>query len=172
MNNCGDNASFTPAPGGGGSSYTLLGSTEIEITDVTSTAKTFGEIVLDERVWTSEKIIYVRIRDKAGYRNQHLFGCDYFFINQIPANSIVDTLATANKLGIGYGGAYSGSEWNVYSASGNANSGIYLSYPTSESFTIKIGAKTNSSVGIIDGTFTVDVYALDWPDDISPFLRN
>ena len=156
--------------GGGGSSYTLLASQDIEITGVTSTAQTFGTITLDERVWESDYIIYVRIRDKAGVQRSHCYGYDYWFVNNWEAYGRTDAFEAASKMGVAYYRGYSGSYLRITSASGNISSGIYLSPPTATNHSIKINAKRNSNVETIDGTFAVDVYALKWPDDISPFV--
>lgn len=151
--------------GGGGSSYTLLAKEEFEVSG-TSTSKTAVGTISAPGCWTSDKIIYVRVRDKAGKRDGYFLGTDVYFFNFYPA--------------MGYTFAFSGimGAYTAYKSTGvldsgvrNASSiaGVYADSISSND-TINIVYKYNSgSSQTIDGTYVVEVYALDWPGGVSPF---
>ena len=149
--------------GGGGSSYNLITSKEVQVETVTNTETLVDTLECGEDAYTSEKIIYVKIRDTAGRRNNHFFGADIFYINQLPANGWTDSTLPANKkmtqICISSSGVWmvNNNDGGVYSGSirSNGEIGIYVK---------------NASTGTTEGTFLIEVYALDWPDGISPFI--
>lgn len=146
--------------GGGGSSYTLLGSKEFEVSTTSTTATSVGTFTV-EGSYTKDYIVYVKVRDKAGKRNGYFLGGDFWFVNIYAANGGTTALSTYGKISIGVNssGAYSlsASSYGVYpdSIAGNG--------------TISISSKYHGSYGTIDGTYVVEVYALKWPNDDSPF---
>ena len=151
--------------GGGGSSYTLLAKEEFEVSG-TSTSKTAVGTISAPGCWTSDKIIYVRVRDKAGKRNGYFLGTDVYFFNSYPA--------------LGYTFAFSAimGAYTAYKSTGVLNSGVgnfssmsgVYAESISSNGTIDIMYRYNSgSSQTIDGTYVVEVYALDWPDGVSPY---
>jgi len=148
---------------GGGSSYTKIASVDYEVTTTATTGYSIGTIALGSTYWTADKIIYVRVRDKAGARDGYFVGSDVWFFNHMAANGIT-TGTNATKLGGNFyysSGAYGVSTipYGVYGYSIN-NSGdlaIYARYSSGASKTI-------------DGTYNVTVYTLDYaPDQGNPF---
>jgi hypothetical protein len=130
-------------------------------TDSTSTISV-GTISAPAECYTSGKMLYVRIRDKAGKRNGHYLGQDGFIANPFPKNGQTNTLAFGNTITYQYDSegkfVVSKTAFGVY-PSGIQPSGL-----------ISISARYNSTyTGTINGTFSVDVYLLDWPDGITPF---
>ena len=145
--------------GGGGSSYTLIHQEDIEVSTTSTSAEIVKEISLDPTVFEG-KMIYVRIRDKAGPRNDYYFGSDGFLPYKQNMN---DTYW--GKFG------YRTASDAVMRINSNADY-QYGVYPSAWIFngTLKISARYNSnSTKTIDGTFSIEVYALDWPGGVSPF---
>ena len=145
--------------GGGGSDYTLLASKEYEVS-TTSTSETTVDTLNVPGSYTKDFIIYVKVRDKAGKRAGYCTGIDQFFINNYAANGATGTISTYGKI------------TSYVSSSGFNNTGqaygVYV-YSISSAGDISIRAKYSSSYGTIDGTYVVEVYALKWPNDDSPF---
>lgn len=73
---------------GQGTSWTKIAETEhsFQITG-TSTSNVFTWHTGQSNIWTSNKIIYIRIRDKAGPRIGYFYGSDTFFICRYPINN-------------------------------------------------------------------------------------
>ena len=71
--------------------YTKIGSGEF-LVSTTDTADTeIGTITLDESLKTSDKMIYVKVRDKAGSRPGYFYGCDAFCSSVHEINNTVGT---------------------------------------------------------------------------------
>lgn len=150
-------AMFDTLAGGAGSSYKLLKSAEFTVNTSSTTAIDVGTVDAGSDAYDSSKLIYVRVRDKAGVRDGYFTETDTWFPNQYQYKSIASTLATCGKLAIGKG-SVSTSQYGVYPST------------ISSDGTVAIKAKYNTSYGTIDGTYVVEVYALDWPDKASPFV--
>lgn len=145
--------------GGGGSDYTLLASKEYEVS-TTSTSETAVDTLNAPGSYTKDFIIYVKVRDKAGKRNGYWTGNDQYFINYYAANGITSSITVSGKVTTGIPSS-------TFSSSAT-NSGVYaLSIASNGDIAIK--SKYNSSYGSVDGTYVVEVYALKWPKDDSPF---
>lgn len=148
---------------GGGYGYTKIGEKDIEV-NTTSTAQIEQTTInCGSEAYTKDKIIYVRIRDKAGARNGYFLGTDNFLFNTRAANGeTYDCEIFARSLikRTNYG-TYSGYTANAY--------GVYAQSISKEGV-IKICSKYHSSYpGTINGTYHIDVYALDFPDGVSIF---
>lgn len=149
--------------GGGGSSYTLIASTEAEVSTSSTSPIDVTTISLDNSDFEN-KILYVKIRDKAGPKTSHFFGSDTFYTGCTGLTGNTEYLAhftyradtVSDKIYIN-----SAQTQNVY--------GVYPSaYNVTNGLAIK--AKYNASGSrTVDGTFSIEVYALDWPDKVSPF---
>lgn len=152
--------------GGGGSSYTLLATQEFTVSTTSTTAQSVGIVQAGSAAWTSNKIVYVRIRDKAGARNGHYVGTDTYFCNERPANGISFTYYTAAKM------VYRRLDNGTFLTAAVITSDAYglYGYTITSAGEIDIRVKYSSSYSLtIDGTYVVEVYLLDWPDGISPF---
>lgn len=153
--------------GGGGSSYTLLAEQDFEVSTTSTSTDTVGSITLQD-FFTSANLLYIRIRDKAGKRADHYYGSDIFISNAGPASgktwSITGGMATWYKLD-------SSLAWGATSNSTNNAKGIFPGSDISNVGKMSIKVAYNSiSTLTIDGTFHVEVYALDWPGKVSPFV--
>lgn len=155
----------TGTGGGGGSSWTLLGTSEFTVSTTSTSSAQVGTIQL-AAAWTDAKIIYIRVRDKAGKRASHFFGWDGFCLNFKIANSDTTSIVAFARILTRVGTAAQGtpyqqaaSSYGVYAQSIDSDGTIHI---------YSLYSSTNSYT--IDGTFKVDVYALDWPDGVSPFV--
>lgn len=151
-------AMFDTLAGGAGSSYKLLKSAEFTVNTSSTSETDVGTVAAGSAAYTSDKIIYVRVRDKAGHRNGYWYGNDAWLLNSSPAKGSTLNATAFAVLGISQADAAVSSKYGVY--------------PTvmASDGTITIKAKYNSTYGTINGTYVVEVYALDWPDKVSPFV--
>lgn len=161
-----DGTQTTGTASGGGSSYTLLGSTDITTSYTSTQAGTAGQLTIGTSAWTKDSIIYVRIRDKAGKRAGHFLGSDSFFINYQKANNSSSALTYAGRLIHRYS---TSNQYGLHNCSTTAGYGVY-GYDINTSGRVRIYQRYNSNYSLtIDGTYHIEVYALDFPDGISPF---
>lgn len=160
-----DGTQTTGTASGGGSSYTLLGYTDITTSYTSTQAGSAGQLTIGTSAWTKDSIIYVRIRDTAGKRAGHFLGSDSFFINYQKANNSTSTLSYAGRLIH----RYSTSRYGLFIGSTSACYGVYA-YDINASGLVRIYQRYNSNYSLtINGTYHIEVYALDFPDGISPF---
>lgn len=141
---------------GGGSSYKLLAKQEFTVNTESTSETNVGTISAGTVAYDSSKLIYVRVRDKAGVRDGYFTEFGAWFPNPYQYKGSTVNLNTCGKLVIG---------------KGTVGSSAYGVYPVSigTDGTVTIKAKYNSTYGTINGTYVVEVYALDWPDKVSPF---
>lgn len=147
--------------------YTFLHSEDIDVTTTSTSAITVKNISNSAFV-RQDAMILVRVRDKAGKRNGYFYESDVIFL---PVASRSSNNNAGRKL---YRIDNSGNVI-VYDITSAGITGVYgvcarkitALNPTD---TIEIVARYNSSnTGTIDGTYTVEVYALSFPDNVSPF---
>lgn len=152
--------------GGGSSSWTKLGETTYSVSTSETTSASVGTVQCGSAASTKDKIIYVRIRDTAGPRAGYFLGSDSFFINYLKANGSTSTLSMGARIILRYTTSETYGEtttssstgYGVYAQSVSNGGGvaIYRRYHATNSLTV-------------DGDYKVEVYALDYPDGISPF---
>lgn len=140
------------------SPWTKVGTTwELTVSNYTSTtASMVGSKSFGASIYTKDKVVYIRIRDKAGKRKGYYTGGDYFFINPYPANEATSTLSSGARLSHRYssGGTF-GQTASSY--------GVYA-YSISSGGNLVIRACYNSTYSLtIDGTYLIDVFTLDYP---------
>ena len=149
--------------GGGGSSYTLIASTEAEVSTDSTSAIDVTTISLDSSK-TANKLIYIKIRDKDGPKSWNFYGVDQFY-------PVKEGLTSSEYLGtfIYLSGETAGvTSVTLASYQTSNKKGVYASkiYPDK----IVIKASYNASYSrVIDGTFSIEVYTLDWPGGENPF---
>lgn len=153
---------------GGGSSYTPISVGSFEVTaNITSTSVTTitTSLTIDTSALISSKMIYVKIRDKAGKRNGYFFGTDMFYpIWDGPAGGT--TLSPAKQVyRINSGGGV-----GAYTPAGTTCYGVYVSGITELGEVYVMGRYSSSYSSTIDGTYSIDIYMLEWPDDVSPMV--
>lgn len=144
-----------------GCSWTKLGETTLVVNTTSTSAGSAGSLTLPE-AWTKAKIIYVRVRDTAGKRAGYFLGSDAFFENYQLANGTTTALTVAARLVHRYNSD------NTYTAYSGAY-GVY-GYDINSSGRVRIYRRYNSTYTLtINSTYKVEVYALDYPDGVSPF---
>ena len=158
-------------PSGGGSDYELIVSKEYNISTLSTTQQAIDTIIPSQNIQTADKIVYVKIRDKAGKRNGYFYGSDQWFINLPAANGLQSLVAYAPRIIYGckstgkWDGATTGT---FYPASSASAAGVIASVITGGG-NINITARYSQNVSYtIDGTFVVEVYYLKWPNNVSP----
>lgn len=151
---------------GGGSNYTLLASKDVTVNTTSTSAASATTISIGSDVVNKSKIIYVRIRDKAGKRAGYFLGSDTFFINYQKANGSTSTLTYAARIIHRYS---TSSQYGQYVGATTTGYGVY-GYSISNAGVVKIYRRYNSNYSLtINGTYSVEVYALDYPDGESVF---
>lgn len=149
------------ASGGGGSSWTLLASDEVSVTTTSTTARFVKAVQCASTVYDKNVIIYVRIRDKAGKRAGYFAGSDSFYINYIDANSGESNLTYGCKFIHTYG---SNSAWGLQTNGSTTGYGVYASSINAD-YAVNITSRYNSDSSLtIDGTYTIEVFKLDYPN--------
>lgn len=153
-----DNITITDVTSGGGSSWTKVGETwELTLENYTSTsAVSAGSKGYGSAISTKDKIVWVRIRDKAGKRSGYFAGSDSFIINTNKANGSTSTYATAGRFIHRY---TSSNAWGTAIGS----YGLYA-YSVSDSGNLTLRKCYSSSYSLkIEGTYLIDVFTLDYP---------
>lgn len=138
-----------------------LGAKTLIVNTTSTTAATAGSFSTDSSTFTKSKIIYVRVRDKAGPRAGYFYGSDAFFINFQDANGSTSNATLAGRCGVFYN---TSNKW----ASASSSYGVY-GYAISSAGTITIRQRYNSSYGTINGSFLCEAYSIEFPDGKSPF---
>ena len=151
-----------PNGGGSGSSYTLLTSAEFSVSTTSTSEITVGTIAAGASAYTGDKILVVSIRDKAGQRAGYYYGSDSFFANTYAKNGSTNTCNMVAQIF-----CYTGTNGRMMGSSGPY--GVYAKSVTS-SGVITINARYSSVYQAIDGTFKCDVYLLDWPGGVTPYV--
>lgn len=142
-------------PSSAASSWTKVAETSYQVGTTSTTASTVATWATGHsEIWTSDKIVYVRIRDTAGKRAGYFYGTDNFFI-VLPS-------ATSTTAGIRYYARYSSSgTYALSAASGTTGYGVYADTLSNDG-SIRIRKRYNSSSSLtIDGKYKVEVYLLD-----------
>lgn len=152
-------------PTGGGSSYELLGSFEVTA-NVTSTSVVTidnSSFNIDASKISQNKMLYIKVRDKAGKRDGYFFGVDQFYTIDNSGGTDTYSVKTIYRFQTAYG-------ISVYTTGTNTAYGIYcLSIDGTQGILDIRGRYSSSYSGTINGTFKIDVYNVGWPDDVSPF---
>lgn len=152
----------TNSGGGGSSAWTKIAEASYDVSTTETTSTTVATLETGHsEIWTSDKWVYVRIRDTAGKRNGYFYGSDNFSYN---INPVDDTSTTSITTIFHYITRYSNNKFAVYGASGTSGSGICADTIYNDG-RIRIRSKYNSSNSLtINGTYKVEVYLLTPPD--------
>ena len=159
------------ASGGGGSSPAWTKVAENTYT-VSTSSTSAGTVEIwatgHSEIWTSDKIVYVRIRDTAGKRKGHFYGTDTFFINTFIKGGS-STTSTQSRI---ISAIWSVDSNSLYTFRYGYNSTSYGVYPDYffDNGNIRISERYNSTYSrTIDGTYKVEVYLLDPADGVPIF---
>ena len=146
-------------PSGAASSWTKIAETSYQV----STTGTYNVMLRtgNTDIWTSDKLLYIRIRDTAGPRSGYFYGSDNFVPN-FKALSGSET-ATTNILKNCY--KYSSGAYSTFS---NSYGGRVTNVDSSGDITIPFRYSSSYS-GTINGIYSIQVYLLDMPSGITIF---
>ena len=146
----------TPGP-----SYTLLKKEEVTASTTSTSIQTLATINVGSELWTKDKIIYIRVRDKAGSRNDHFIGTDNYCFN---VEAYKNTTSISTNFFIRYIFRNFADDLQPATASSSCY-GVYPSEITKDGSVI-IKTRYNSSTSkTIDGTYVIEIYSLDFPNN-------
>jgi hypothetical protein len=157
------------ASGGGGSSWELIASKTYTFSEEPPTAQTqIDTFTLDpNKVYTSNKIICSVARRKSFSGGPSEFiGSDWCFINANPANGTTATLTQANR-GCWYYYTDSNDKMMTNITGANTAIGLYI-FSISSNGEVIVDVRRIASIGSMIGEYTFDIYALEWPGNVSP----
>ena len=142
--------------GGASSSWTKVAETTYQVSTTSTSAETVATWETGHsEIWTSDKIVYIRIRDTAGKRAGYFFGSDnYFYIHPVEATSNANGARFAIRY-TSFGG------YGISNTINTAGYGVFIDTVYNDGG-IRIRKRYNSSFSLtIDGTYKVEVYLLD-----------
>lgn len=102
--------------GGGGSSYKLLKSAEFNVNTTSTSQIEVGTVAAGSDAYDSNKIIYVRVFDKAGVRAGYWTGSDNWIINNIQYKGGTTDISFVARI-INVNGAINAGAIGVYASS-------------------------------------------------------
>lgn len=146
-----------------GGGLTLVASKEFTANVTSSSDVDIGTIDCGPSIYGSDKIVIVRIRDKAGSRNTYYYGSLIMCIAYTQGGSEKTYLGTMifvqNNLG-------------TINVAGNASAyGIRVA-GISDQGVITLVAKHSAAAGKIDGTFLVEVFVVGEPGGVDMLAGN
>ena len=153
-------------PSSGSSSWTKVAEASYQVSTTSTSATTVDTLATGHNeLWTSDKWVYVRIRDTAGKRAGYFYGSDQFFYNVVPINGATDTsISTLLRIYT----RYSGTTYTSSAVTGNGY-GVYIDKVYSDG-RVRVCSRYNSTGSLtINGTYKVEVYLLDTPDGVPIF---
>ena len=143
--------------GGGASSWTKVAETSYQVSTTSTTAKEIDKWATGHsEILTSDKWVWVRVRDTAGKRAGYFYGSDSVFV------FLKDSSDTSSSAGVRFNIQFDSSSRYAISASSSAvGHGVYADLIYSDG-RIRIKSKYNSTASLtIDSTYKVEVYLLD-----------
>ena len=143
------------------SQWKLIASTAVTTATTTTTATSILSWATGKtELWNKAKIVYIRVRDSQGTRNNYFVGSDTFAINYQHANSSTTALSV---LGRAMHRCSSAGAYTTYWAGSTTGYGIYP-YSITNAGVVNIYRRYSSSYSLtIDGTYNIQVFTLDWP---------
>ena len=147
--------------GGGDSAWTKVAETSYQVSTTSTSAATVDTWATGHsELWTSDKIVYVRVRDTAGKRTGYFYGSDNFLVNVAPLSGTNSSTNTMVRYTIRY---TSDSKYGVVAFNGTTGYGVFSETLYADG-RIRIRSRyTNNFSGTINGTYKVEVYLLDPP---------
>lgn len=155
---------YTIAAASGGSSWTKVAEKTVTASTTSTTASTVEEWSTGHsEIWTSDKRVYIRIRDTAGKRAGRFYGTDIFFSNHFVKNG--DSTVAGDSNGI-LMHVWRYTNDNTYAhryAYGTSGYGVFADTVYKDG-RIRIRQRYHSTYSLtINSTYKVEVYLLDPP---------
>ena len=159
----------TASGGGGGSDWTKVAEVTYKIKTTSTSATTHTTWSTGSNaLWTSDKWVYVRIRDTAGKREGYFYGSDQFFYNVTPVNGTSETSITSSfrvYTKVPSGGAYS-----AIAGTSTTGYGVWADTLYSDG-RIRIRKRYNAtSSQTVDGDFKIEAFILNPPGGTPIFV--
>ena len=149
-----------------GSSYTLIASKEVTVNTTSTSAASCTTLALGSSNYRSDKIIYVKVRDKAGKRAGYFYGSDAFFFNYQKANNGTSALTYAARICHRYS---TSNVWGSYNGATTTCYGVY-GYSITSNGTLNVYQRYNPSYSLtINGTYVIEAFVLNTDDGTSPY---
>lgn len=150
--------------------YTLISSTELTVSTTSTTASSAGTVTLSSTAYTSNKVLYIQIRDKAGIRQGYFIGSDSYIFNPYPVGSLTTTV---NNIIKAIHRTDSNGVLSTYASGTTVGYGVYP-YSLDSGGSLEIYKRYNSSYsGTVNGTYVINVYTIDYIGDYgNPYTYN
>lgn len=153
---------------GGGSSWTKVAETTITTSATSTSVTTIDTWNTDmTSIWTSDKWVYIRVRDTAGKRPDYFYGSDQWIMNSIPYNQLSTTSwggGIRNTIYVDADGIV-----QVYPSTNTTGYGVYADQLYADG-RIRLRKRYSSNYShTVNGTYKVEVFLLDTPEGTSPF---
>lgn len=153
----------TASGGGGASSWTKVAEKTIQYS-TTSTSESAVETwdTGHSELWTSDKVVWVRIRDTEGKRSGYFYGSDSYLFNHDPVNGLSSSSVsfTGRRFTTYNDGAFSG---------GSSTYGIWASTLYNDGRISLRSRYYSRNSYTINSTYKIEVYLLDPAGGVSPF---
>lgn len=151
-------------PTSGSSAWTKVAERSYQVSTTSTTSTTVDTWATGHsEIWTSNKIVYVRIRDTAGPRAGYFYGSDTFFMNMYPQNEST-MLSASTGLIYNIWRYESTGKYNCRYGYTNVGYGLYVDQISYNGAEVRVKVRYNSSYSLtIDGTYKVEIYLLDPP---------
>ena len=141
--------------------YKFLTSRDVNISTTSTSASSVGTIDLGAYGYTSDKIIYVKVRDVLGPRTGYFSGSDVYFYNHYPQNGATNTLSAASRIITARDGSGNVVKNNYNSTNGY---GVY-GYSIDSAGLLTIYKRYSSTISYtVDSTYRIYVYTLEYVD--------
>lgn len=155
--------------GGGISPWTHLAHAEYDVSTTSTSWKTVGTMSVGHKALNAAQFLYIRVRDKAGVRPGYYAGSDTLIPNMIATSYSGISMRFAPSY---YAYQVEGATGWLMGASLYTSANGITPYSFSKKYVngaldgydIQFRAKYSSTYGTIDGTYTVDVFSLAFPE--------
>lgn len=150
-------------PTSGSSAWTKVAETSYQVSTTSTSSRAVATWATGHsEIWTSNKIVYVRIRDTVGPRAGYFYGSDTFFMNMYPQNEST-ILSASIGLICNIWRYESTGKYNCRYGYTTSGYGLYVDQ-ISYNGEVRVKVRYNSSYSLtIDGTYKVEIYLLDPP---------
>lgn len=151
----------------GSSSYNKIYTGTVTANTTGTSATQLTTIALGSTAYTSDKILYVKIRDQSGIRAGRFIGSDCYCFNYTKANSGTSEVSTWIRA---IHRKATGGNMSTYTSGSSTGYGVYA-YSIQSNGTLKIYTRYSNNYSLtINSTYTVEVYLLDYaPTTGNPF---
>ena len=150
--------------------YNKLAENDFVVNTTSTYVTSIGTLSIGAENYTASKIIYVKVRDKAGTRGNYFSGSDTWFLNAYAANSATTLLETACRAITYVTGFFDQTQVVTDTYGDTTGYGIYAG-SVSSAGVVTIYRKYDQSYShMINGTYNVQVYGLQYaPDHGTPY---